>query len=97
MGVFAMGQGGSVWGRGFHVGQRIPYRMGVFAMGQGGSMWGRGSPTPLWGPDPHVCPPGVDVWNPAFDVTPHELITGGIVTEFGVFRPEELRQALEGR
>ena len=42
-------------------------------------------------------PPGIDVWNPAFDVTPHELITGGIVTEFGVFRPEELRHALGGR
>lgn len=37
-----------------------------------------------------VAPHGIDVWNPAFDVTPHELITGGIVTEFGVFRPEEL-------
>ena len=35
MGVFAMGQGGSVWGRGFYIGQRIPYRIGVFAMGQG--------------------------------------------------------------
>lgn len=40
-----------------------------------------------------VAPHGIDVWNPAFDVTPHELITGGIVTEFGVFRPEELRHA----
>lgn len=44
-----------------------------------------------------VAPHGIDVWNPAFDVTPHELITGGIVTEFGVFRPEELRHALGGR
>lgn len=43
-----------------------------------------------------VAPHGIDVWNPAFDVTPHELITGGIVTEFGVFRPEELRHALGG-
>lgn len=30
-----------------------------------------------------VCSEDVDVWNPAFDVTPHELITG-IVTEHGV-------------
>ncbi|QLL32079.1 hypothetical protein HG536_0C02480 [Torulaspora globosa] len=31
-----------------------------------------------------IAPPNVDVWNPAFDVTPHELIDG-IVTEEGVF------------
>ncbi|NXX80392.1 MTNA isomerase, partial [Urocolius indicus] len=37
---------------------------------------------------------GIEVWNPAFDVTPHELITGGIVTELGVFDPRELRRAL---
>ncbi|NXX38181.1 MTNA isomerase, partial [Tricholaema leucomelas] len=41
-----------------------------------------------------LAPQGVPVWNPAFDVTPHELITGGIVTEFGVFAPGELCQAL---
>ncbi|KAM6100923.1 methylthioribose-1-phosphate isomerase [Pterocles gutturalis] len=41
-----------------------------------------------------LAPPDVDVWNPAFDVTPHDLITGGIVTEFGVFPPAELRRAL---
>lgn len=41
--------------------------------------------------------PGIDVWNPAFDVTPHDLITGGIVTEWGVFAPAELRQALAER
>ncbi|NXW26000.1 MTNA isomerase, partial [Circaetus pectoralis] len=41
-----------------------------------------------------LAPPGIDVWNPAFDVTPHDLITGGIVTEWGVFAPAELRQAL---
>ena len=35
-----------------------------------------------------------DVSNPAFDVTPAELITG-IVTEKGVFRPEELAGARE--
>lgn len=37
---------------------------------------------------------GVECWNPAFDVTPAALITGGIVTEFGVYRPHELKDAL---
>jgi methylthioribose-1-phosphate isomerase len=37
---------------------------------------------------------GINVWNPAFDVTPAELITGGIVTEFGLFKPEELEAKL---
>lgn len=82
---------------GFPVGQEAQY-------GAGGPLYGTGSPigdgspyralTPIFYPLP---PPGIDVWNPAFDVTPHELITGGIVTEFGVFRPEELRHALGGR
>lgn len=36
---------------------------------------------------------GVDVWNPAFDVTPAELITA-IVTEKGVFAPSEVAAAL---
>src|SRR6476469_8886366 len=40
------------------------------------------------------CVIGIGCWNPAFDVTPAELITGGIVTEFGVFRPEELKEAI---
>lgn len=31
----------------------------------------------------HIAAPGIDVWNPAFDVTPHELIDA-IVTEKGV-------------
>ncbi|KAK4805957.1 hypothetical protein QYF61_022180 [Mycteria americana] len=44
-----------------------------------------------------LAAPGIDVWNPAFDVTPHDLITGGIVTEHGVFAPGELRQALGAR
>ncbi|MDD3899407.1 MAG: S-methyl-5-thioribose-1-phosphate isomerase, partial [Syntrophomonadaceae bacterium] len=30
--------------------------------------------------------PGVDVFNPAFDITPHHLITG-IITEKGIFKP----------
>ena len=43
--------------------------------------------------DPHEVLPnpiaGVDVWNPAFDVTPARYITM-IVTENGVFAPDEL-------
>lgn len=42
-------------------------------------------------------PAGIEVWNPAFDVTPHQLITGGIITELGVFLPSELQAALTGR
>ncbi|XP_015282605.1 PREDICTED: methylthioribose-1-phosphate isomerase [Gekko japonicus] len=41
-----------------------------------------------------VAAPGIGVWNPAFDVTPHDLITGGIVTELGVFAAAELQAAL---
>ena len=33
-----------------------------------------------------ITPSGVKVWNPAFDVTPHDLVTA-IVTENGVARP----------
>ncbi|XP_053574138.1 methylthioribose-1-phosphate isomerase [Bombina bombina] len=40
-----------------------------------------------------IAAPGINVWNPAFDVTPHELITG-IITERGVFKPEELKEGL---
>ncbi|HXH86531.1 MAG TPA: S-methyl-5-thioribose-1-phosphate isomerase [Nitrospira sp.] len=36
-----------------------------------------------------VAPQGVSVYNPAFDVTPADLITG-IITERGVFKPQEL-------
>lgn len=32
---------------------------------------------------------GIGCWNPAFDVTPAELISG-IITEKGVFKPAEL-------
>jgi len=45
-----------------------------------------------------VAAPGIAVRNPAFDVTPHRLITA-IVTEAGVLRPPytvTLRAALEG-
>jgi methylthioribose-1-phosphate isomerase len=36
-----------------------------------------------------VAPAGVSVWNPAFDVTPADLITA-IITERGCFKPGEL-------
>lgn len=39
-----------------------------------------------------VAPSGVAVYNPAFDVTPAELITG-IITERGIFKPGELAGA----
>jgi methylthioribose-1-phosphate isomerase len=38
-----------------------------------------------------VAPTGVAVYNPAFDVTPADLISG-IITERGVFKPHELIQ-----
>ena len=44
-----------------------------------------------------LAPAGAMVWNPAFDVTPHEYIAG-IITERGIVRPpyvESLRQAFE--
>ena len=34
---------------------------------------------------------GIGCWNPAFDVTPAGLITGGIVTERGVFTADDLK------
>lgn len=36
-----------------------------------------------------IAPEGVEVFNPAFDVTPARLITG-IITERGIFKPGEL-------
>lgn len=39
--------------------------------------------------DTRICPPEVEFYNPAFDVTPAELITG-IITEHGVVKPSEL-------
>jgi methylthioribose-1-phosphate isomerase len=38
---------------------------------------------------------GIQCWNPSFDVTPAELITGGIITEHGVFDPSKLKESLE--
>ncbi len=39
-----------------------------------------------------VAPEGVEVFNPAFDVTPADLITG-IITERGIFKPGDLARA----
>ena len=39
-----------------------------------------------------IAPDGVEVFNPAFDVTPARLITG-IITEKGIFKPGELAHA----
>lgn len=41
-----------------------------------------------------IAAPGINCWNPAFDVTPCELITGGIITEYGVFRSDQLKEKL---
>jgi methylthioribose-1-phosphate isomerase len=38
----------------------------------------------------------VAVYNPAFDVTPAELITG-IITERGVFKPSELAAQFQSK
>ncbi len=38
-----------------------------------------------------ICPVGVDFYNPAFDVTPAELISG-IITEYGTVAPGNLKQ-----
>ncbi len=40
-----------------------------------------------------LCPPGVDYYNPAFDVTPADLIAA-IVTEHGAFAPSQLHGEL---
>lgn len=41
--------------------------------------------------DERIAASGIHCWNPAFDVTPAKLITG-IITEVGVFRPQDLIQ-----
>jgi methylthioribose-1-phosphate isomerase len=40
-----------------------------------------------------LCPLGVEFYNPAFDVTPADLIAG-IITEHGVYKPAELQPKL---
>lgn len=42
-----------------------------------------------------IAPKGVVVLNPAFDITPHSLVTA-IITERGVFRPSELADRYRG-
>jgi len=44
--------------------------------------------------DKPSAPEGIKVYNPAFDITSANLITG-IVTEKGIFKPEELKKMLE--
>ncbi|XP_055586456.1 methylthioribose-1-phosphate isomerase [Uranotaenia lowii] len=41
--------------------------------------------------DYRIAAPGISCWNPAFDITPSDLITG-IITEKGVFAPSKLKQ-----
>ena len=43
-----------------------------------------------------IAPEGVEVLNPAFDVTPARFITG-IITERGVFKPAMLAKSFEGK
>jgi methylthioribose-1-phosphate isomerase len=43
-----------------------------------------------------ICPPGVEFYNPAFDVTPARYIAG-IITEYGVFAPADLATQLGHR
>ncbi|EDW27959.1 GL27236 [Drosophila persimilis] len=40
-----------------------------------------------------IAAPGINCWNPAFDVTPASLITG-IITERGVFQPAQLKETI---
>ncbi|UXI23149.1 PDF receptor [Sarcoptes scabiei] len=42
--------------------------------------------------DLQLAPNETDCWNPSFDVTPSSLITGGIITEKGVFRADRLNE-----
>ncbi|XP_050670069.1 methylthioribose-1-phosphate isomerase [Leptidea sinapis] len=43
--------------------------------------------------DKRIAAPGINCWNPAFDITPACLITG-IITEKGVFAPDKLKDLL---
>ncbi|MDR2402932.1 MAG: S-methyl-5-thioribose-1-phosphate isomerase [Spirochaetaceae bacterium] len=56
---------------------------------------GAGEVTEMWYREP-VAPAGVRVYNPAFDITDHELV-GAIITERGIIRPplaDGLRQVM---
>jgi methylthioribose-1-phosphate isomerase len=39
-----------------------------------------------------TAPKGVTAWNPAFDVTPAELVTA-IITDQGVMKPAEISRS----
>ena len=41
-----------------------------------------------------ICANDINVINPGFDVTPSSLITG-IITEYGIFKPEDLYKIFE--
>lgn len=41
-----------------------------------------------------ICAQGVNIINPGFDVTPHELITG-IITEKGILKPDYTKSIME--
>lgn len=45
--------------------------------------------------DIRIAAENINCWNPSFDVTPKALITGGLITEFGVFKPEQLKTELK--
>jgi methylthioribose-1-phosphate isomerase len=54
-------------------------------------------PTEIWQIGAtRLCPEGAEFYNPAFDVTPAHLITG-IITEFGVFAPDQIKAELAHR
>ncbi len=44
-----------------------------------------------------IAADGINCWNPSFDVTPAELITGGLITEFGIFKPSDLEAKLKSQ
>ncbi len=44
--------------------------------------------------DVQIAPDGVEIFNPAFDVTPHEYITG-IITEYGIIKNPDTDKILE--
>ncbi len=46
--------------------------------------------------DAQLCPDGADFYNPAFDVTPAELITA-VITEFDAIAPADLQAALAAK
>lgn len=48
--------------------------------------------TDMWYKEP-MAPKNIQVYNPAFDVTPHELITG-IITEYGVVKGPDYQTGL---